>query len=238
MNYKQLGEQLTELLSLKIEPITITFSESKPSEIPLFEGTMPEKTTDGRTGKVSAGCVFWMHATDHAFTTTPEDHGNCSVGSLTHGFKTLDEVKNNSDVQAILECGWVPLEVVPHIPTVSKKNNFVTYKPLKTENEKPDVILLRVNPKQAMILKDALPDLQFEGKPQCHIIPIAKEQEKVAVSVGCMLSRVRTGMSNNEMTVAIPESKLQEVVDKLQKTCAIDQTVSVYASQDASRFRN
>lgn len=39
---------------------------------------MPAPTPDGRTGKVSAGCVFWMKATERAFTTVPEDHGNCN----------------------------------------------------------------------------------------------------------------------------------------------------------------
>ena len=237
MDYIQLGNQLKELLGLKVNPMTITFSEIKQDSVPFFQGTMPQKTPDGRTGKVSAGCVFWMHGSESSFTTTPEDHGNCSVGSLTHGLKTLDEVKANADVQAILECGWVTLDIVPQIPVVSKKPNFITYKPIQEEHGQPDVIFLRVNVKQSMVLKDALPEIQFEGKPQCHIIPIAKEQGRVAISVGCMLSRVRTGMSNNEMTVAIPASKLQEVVTKLQNTCSIDNQVSVYASQDAARFR-
>ena len=76
MNYKQLGVQLTDLLALKVNPMTITFSDAKPENIPFFESKMPVKTADGRTGKVSAGCVFWMHGTERAFTTTPEDHGN------------------------------------------------------------------------------------------------------------------------------------------------------------------
>jgi len=42
--------------------------------------------------------VFWMKAADRTFGTVAEDHGNCSVGSVTHGFKTLDEVAGNSDV--------------------------------------------------------------------------------------------------------------------------------------------
>ena len=44
------------------------------------------------------------------------DHGNCSVGSLTHGFKTLDEVAGNSDVAVVLESGWMTMEDVPQIP--------------------------------------------------------------------------------------------------------------------------
>jgi uncharacterized protein (DUF169 family) len=100
----------------------------------------------------------------------------------------------------------------------------------------PDVVFLRLNGKQAMMLHDACPDIQFEGKPQCHVIPIAKEQGKIALSVGCMLSRVRTGMSNNEMTCAIPAARTGEVITALKKAVAADRQVAAYAAQDSKRF--
>ena len=95
---------------------------------------------------------------------------------------------------------------------------------------------MRINAKQAMTISDAFPHMRFEGKPQCHIIAIAKEQQEVAISVGCMLSRVRTGMTNSEMTCAIPGARLAEVVQKIKTTTAIDATVANYASEDARRF--
>ena len=56
------------------------------------------------------------------------------------------------------------------------------------------------------------------------------------VSVGCMLSRVRTGMPNTEMTCAIPGSRLAEVVQQIKTTTVIDGTVANYASEDTRRF--
>ena len=50
------------------------------------------RTPDGRTGAVAASCVFWIEATEAVFATVAEDHGNCSVGSLTHGFKTMARI--------------------------------------------------------------------------------------------------------------------------------------------------
>jgi uncharacterized protein (DUF169 family) len=100
----------------------------------------------------------------------------------------------------------------------------------------PDVVFIRLNGKQAMMLHDACPDLQFEGKPQCHVIPIAKDQGKIAMSVGCMLSRVRTGMSNNEMTCAIPAARLGDVITALRTASKADLQVAAYAAQDAKRF--
>ena len=54
---------------------------------------------------------------------------------------------------------------------------------------------------QMMVLSDALPGMRIEGKPQCHIVALAKEHGEVAASVGCALSRARTGMRPDEMTV-------------------------------------
>jgi uncharacterized protein (DUF169 family) len=112
----------------------------------------------------------------------------------------------------------------------------VTYGPLSSTKTDPDVVFLRLNAKQAMMLSDALPNIRFEGKPQCHIIPIAKEQGEIAISVGCMLSRVRTGMPNTEVTCAIPAPRLPDVVDKLKTSCSADRTVAAYAAEDSRRF--
>ena len=235
-DYKALAGALTNLLSLQTPPLAITFTQQEPAGVSRYEGALPPPTPDGRTGKVSAGCVFWMKAADRTFHTCAEDHGNCSVGSLTHGFITLDVAAIRADVKALVDACWVTPEVFPHIPVVKQRPKCVTYGPLTDTKLEPDVVFLRLNGKQAMILHDALPDLRFEGKPQCHIIPIAKEQGQVALSVGCMLSRVRTGMPNTEMTCAIPGGKLTEVVAKLNSTCSADKAVATYAAEDARRF--
>ena len=235
-DWKTMAGELSSLLALQTPPLAITFSNAAPAGAARFESNVPEPMPDGRTGKVPAGCVFWMEAADKTFTTAPEDHANCSVGSLTHGLKGIEEVAGNSDVAAILESGWVTLDVVPMIPVVKERHDSITYGPLADTSVDPDVVFLRVNARQAMILSDAVPGLKFEGKPQCHIIPMAKEHGAVAVSVGCMLSRVRTGMSNNEMTCAIPAARLSEVVGLLKKTAVADNAVAAYASRDAARF--
>ena len=235
-DYAALDTDLRSLLGLQVAPIAITFSDQAPPNTEPHNAPIPSPTPDGRTGRVSAGCVFWIHAAERTFTTVAEDHGNCSVGSVTHGFKTLEEVGSHADVATLLESGWVTMDIMPTLPVVQQRPNFITYGPLSQTPSAPDVILLRLNARQAMVLSDALPELRFEGKPQCHIIPMAKEGQDVAVSVGCMLSRVRTGMSNHEMTGAIPGPRLAEVVEKLKTTSAADTLVAAYASEDKQRF--
>jgi uncharacterized protein (DUF169 family) len=236
-NWPRLATDLSEALALAVPPIAITFSDSPPEGTDAFDDPMPEPMPDGRTGRVPAGCVFWMKSTDRTFSTVAEDHGNCSVGSLTHGFKTLDEVAGNSDVAALLETGWVTMDVVPQIPTVHERPGAVTYGPLADTKTDPDVVLVRVNGRQLMVLSDAMPGLRIEGKPQCHIVAVAKEQGEVAASVGCALSRVRTGMSVNEMTCAIPAGRLGDLVGAIRRNAGADTAVARYAAEDAKRFR-
>lgn len=235
-DWSALATRMVDTLDLGAPPVAITFSDAPPAGIDAFDAPMPEPMPDGRTGRVPAGCVFWMHATERTFSTVAEDHGNCSVGSLTHGFKTLDEVAGNSDVAALLETGWVTMDVVPQIPVVHDKPGAVTYGPLGDASVDPDVVLVRVNGKQLMVLSDAIPGLRIEGKPQCHIVAIAKEENEIAASVGCALSRVRTGMRQTEMTCAIPARQLADVLDSIERNAVADRAVATYATEDARRF--
>ena len=235
-DWNSLAGRLQAGLGLAVAPIAITFAASAPRGVPAFAEPMPEPKADGRTGRVSAGCVFWMKSTDRTFATVAEDHANCSVGSVTHGFKTLADVGANEDVAALLESGWVTAEAIPTIPVVTERPGTVLYGPLAETPIDPDVALLRVTGRQLMVLHDAFPGLRIEGKPQCHIIAIAKEQGEMAASVGCQLSRVRTGMSNAEMTCAIPAAMVADVVDRIEATALADNAVARYASEDMKRF--
>src|SRR4051812_12585500 len=109
-DWNDLGTRLQSSLALTAPPIAITFRTGPVDGIAPFTAPMPEAMPDGRTGRVPAGCVFWMHAAESTFSTEAADHGNCSVGSLTHGFKTLSEVAANSDVAALLDTGWVTMD--------------------------------------------------------------------------------------------------------------------------------
>jgi uncharacterized protein (DUF169 family) len=231
--------RLTAALHLHVAPIAITFSSALESGAPPFADPslpMPNPTADGRTGRVPAGCVFWAHALERSFTTRPEDHGNCSVGSLTHGLIDLETAAHRADVGALVEAGWVSPEIFPAIPTVSTRPASIAYGPLADATARPDVVLLRTNARGVMTLGDALDDLLIEGKPQCHIVAIAKEQQRPAASVGCALSRARTGMGAHEMTCALPGPRLDEIVDAVERAAAVDATVARDAASDANRF--
>lgn len=237
-SWKELAGRLTAVLGLDAPPIAITFSDEPPTGVAPFADRMPAPTPDGRTGRVAAGCVFWVKSVDRTFTTVAADHQNCSVGSLTHGFIDLGTAAACGDVAELVASGWVTPDVFPQIPVVVGPTKVVTYGPLAASATEPDVVLIRLNGAALMTVSDALPDLSIEGKPQCHIVAIAKEQQRIAASVGCALSRARTGMPDAEMTCAIPASRLPELVQSLEATRAIDESVARYAREDARRFAN
>jgi uncharacterized protein (DUF169 family) len=238
MTPRATAERLRAALHLTVAPIAITFSTARNAPAPPFDPAvpMPAPTADGRTGRVPAGCVFWVHALDRTFSTRAEDHANCSVGSLTHGLIDLATAAARADVGALVEAGWVTPEIFPSIPVVASRPETITYGPLAEASENPDVVLVRTNARGVMTIGDAVADLVIEGKPQCHIVAIAKEQNRPAASVGCALSRARTGMRADEMTCALPGPRLDEIVAAIETAAAVDATVARYAAADAERF--
>jgi len=235
--WPEIAERLTRALHPLAAPVAITFLDSPAAGVPAFDAAMPDPMPDGRTGRVAAGCVFWMHATERTFTTVPTDHANCSVGSYTHGLLSLEEAATHADIGALVESGWVSPEAFPSIPAVTTPPAFIAYGPLAETPVNPSVVLLRLNAQGMMVMTDALPDLRIEGKPQCHIIAVAHEHGRVAASVGCALSRARTGMGAHALTCAIPAGIAAEVTGLVERAAGVDAVVTRYAAMDAQRFR-
>lgn len=233
--FEELARALHSLLQLTAPPVAIAFHASLPDEPDLFDDPMPPPATDGRTGRVPAGCVFWMHGTDRRFATVAEDHANCSVGSYTHGFVSLADAATRGDVAAVVEAGWVAEEEFADSPAVEETPGAVTYEPL-AEAQHGDVVLVRLHAAGLMTLLDAWPELRIEGKPQCHIVALAKQHGQVAASVGCALSRARTGIPATEATAAIPVALLDSLLERLKRAAEANATVARYAGADAARF--
>ena len=69
---------------------------------------------------------------------------------------------------------------------------------------------------------------------------IADDMSKKAVEIlsnAGFTVDVRTGMKPDEMTCAIPASRLEEVVGRLRETVGADSTVATYAGEDKRRFQ-
>ena len=230
-----LGRRLAACLHLAVEPVGISFHQEAPGGVPAFDGPMSAPAPDGRRGRVAASCVFWVHGARRPFSTVAEDHGNCSVGMLTHGLAEPGELLGRGDLATLVGSGWVGEEALARLPRLRQRPAAVAYGPLGVGGLAPDVVLVRVNARQLMVLRDAVPDMSIEGKPQCHIVALAYEEGLVAASVGCALSRARTGMRPEEMTCALPGRRLAEVVAAVEEAARLDRQVAGYAAADARR---
>ncbi len=58
----------------------------------------------------------------------------------------------------------------------------------------------------------------------------------IAASMGCALSRARTGMGDDELTCAVPAGRREELVTALGEVVRADQAVVTYAEQDRQGF--
>lgn len=230
------GNQIQQLLGLEHAPVAISFHEVAPANgAPYFDHPMSAPTEDGRAGRAAAPCVFWMHGHSSTFHTVPADHGNCSVGLFTHGMAQASEILGKTDVAALLDVGWVTMEAFAGVAALSRRPAAITYGPISEAKTLPDLVLLRLKPRQMMEVADAVP-VEFSGKPQCQILPRAAEQNVIAASMGCALSRARTGMSDDELTCAVPGTRLTELATSLAGVCQADEAVVGYAAVDSQRF--
>jgi uncharacterized protein (DUF169 family) len=176
-----------------------------------------------------------MEAARRSFSTVAGDHANCNVGSYTHGFLDIASASKGDDVAAALGAGWIDEAAFATLPALERKPTAVIYGPL-SEADAADVVLIRINGLALMTLKDAFPNLAVEGKPQCHIIPLALELGAPVASVGCALSRARTGLKADELVCVLPGRELDKLVTRLEAAVSLDRTMARYAGQDAKRW--
>ncbi|MFJ3762633.1 DUF169 domain-containing protein [Streptomyces sp. NPDC090080] len=211
-----------ELLNLAHPPVAVTFNAKLADT--GSEALLPQP----------AGCCFWKPAQRQRLNTQAGDHANCSVGSYTHGLTDLESAASGTDTGALVTSGWIrptDFTAVAHLPI---RPRSIRYEPL-AEAAGPDVVLLQLSPSSLMTLQGACPDVRLATKPQCQIVPMAYDGQ-AAVSPGCAVSRVRTGLPADEMICALPAETIPAVVDRLQHTVVADRAVVEYASGDQRRF--
>ena len=152
------------------------------------------------------------------------------MGSYTHGLISLAEAAAGEDTAALVGSGWVTEADLASAPRVAAAPAAITYEPLD-EAEDADVVLVRLTASSLMSLQGACPELSVVTKPQCQIVPLALEGT-IAVSPGCAVSRVRTGLPADELTCALPARDLADIVARLARSRAADAAVSAYADSD------
>jgi len=177
-------------------------------------------------GAADASCVHWSTALAAGATrrTVAADHAGCSVGSYVHGFTTREEAARGADTAMLVSAGWIRPEALVELPVLGAGAGRLDYVPLSDLEVDPAIVLLSLGAEQLMVLREAIPSLRLTGKPQCQIIALAAAGEPCA-SLGCAVSRARTGADPDRMTCALPTQGLLDAIDALEASARADQRV-------------
>jgi uncharacterized protein (DUF169 family) len=203
---------LESLLGLASPPVAITFTDEPPAGVASVAATEP------------AGCGYWRRAAaGEVFHTTADDHKRCPVGAHTHSVPLTDAEQQDlmGLVGTMVGLEYIRMDEIPSIPTRKTPFRSATYAPLGKAVVKPDVVLVRGNARQLMLLAEAAQSAGIAGtgatlgRPTCAVLPEAINSGATAASFGCVGNRVYTGAGENDAYYAIPGDKLGVLEDKL-----------------------
>jgi uncharacterized protein (DUF169 family) len=216
---------LTELLHLTSPPVAITFVDAAPSGVQHVSAVE------------AAGCGYWRRAAEgEVFYTAADDHKRCPVGAHTHNvtLSPTEQQELMGLVQTMVGLSYLKMEEVAQIPTRKTPLNVAVYAPLSAAPLPPDVVLIRGNAHQLMLLAEASQAADAAGtgptmgRPTCAVLPEAINAGRTATSFGCIGNRVYTGADDTEGYFAIPGAQLAAVEKML--------AVIVRANQELEKF--
>jgi uncharacterized protein (DUF169 family) len=227
IDYRGLEKRLLEALRLQHRPVAVAFRDTPPAGVAKFTGTMP------------SGCSFWPLAIGgRVFYTVPTDHYNCAVGSHTHNIPLPPERAQElpQTLTFMTGLGYLKMEEVPGIPQLPKTPAAVVYAPLGETPVDPDVVLFVGRPGRLMLLQEAAlragvgSRVPFLARPTCMALPAALAGGAVA-STGCIGNRVYTGLSEDELYVAIPGREAVRIADEVVTIARANAALADYHHQ-------
>jgi uncharacterized protein (DUF169 family) len=160
----------------------------------------------------------------------------CPVGAHTHGVPLNDAQKKELEglIGTMVSLEYLEMSEVPKIPHRTGSFGVVVYAPVGQLPGSADVVLVRGNARQLMLLAEAAQkagvagDFAAMGRPTCAVMPQSIQSGRTAASFGCVGNRVYTGADENEAWFAIPGAQLALIEQKL--------AVIVHANQELEKF--
>jgi uncharacterized protein (DUF169 family) len=207
-----MSQSLQELLQLQTPPIAIAFVDSPPAGVARVAAPEP------------ASCGYWRRAAaGEVFFTLADDHKSCPVGAHTHNVPLTapeqDELMGL--VKTMVGLSYLKMEDVPKIARRTTALQTAVYSPLSRSPIPPDVVLVRGNARQLMLLAEAAEHAGVAGgapamgRPTCAALPESINTSRTAISFGCVGNRVYTGASDTDAYCAIPGVHLARLEESL-----------------------
>jgi uncharacterized protein (DUF169 family) len=228
------AEQLATLLGLRTAPVALAFRASAPPGVPRAATAGP------------SGCTYWKWAAEgQTFYTEAADHYHCPIGAYTHGVDLPPEQAKELEavVGTMIQVGYLCSEEVAGIPRRPDAFRVAVYAPLAEAPFEPDVVLVRGNAKQVMLLAEAAQaagvgaGAGLMGRPTCAAVPEALRTQSAVASLGCIGNRVYTGLADDELYFALPGPHVGAVTEKLASIVNANRELEKYHQDKASRAR-
>jgi uncharacterized protein (DUF169 family) len=232
MSSTDTARQLQADLGLRYPPIALTFFDVAP------EGVA------GPSGPAPSACSFWRAAEQGTFYATAQDHYQCPVGSMVMGFELPEDIQQRLGevVGGMCERQYLSGDEPPKIPVVKTAHAGILYGPLADATSTPDVVLLWVTPRQAMLCNEAMGTADWTagypvttGRPGCAALPLAMAEGAPSLSFGCAGMRTFTGIGDDYMLVAVPGTALATLAEAISAVVSVNSQMISYYEEDQRR---
>lgn len=218
------GQELINRLNLKTSPVAVKL-------IPTG-GQVPEGIKKAEEAMRHCQMIDLVRRTGQEFYATVDEQ-QCKGGAASMGIGQMPPKVASGEFYysgikqfGALEAAKLTVDMAPTLP--ENTNDAIVYAPLEKASFTPDVVVMICNPKQIMLLTQAIMykeggrlEVSFAGKQSICSDGVvqAYRDEKVGVTVGCSGSRAYTEIADEEMTIGIPVKLLKDVVAGVEKIC-------------------
>ena len=225
MDPRTAGRQLLDFLGLRWPPLALAFRPTPPAGVRRITTPAP------------ASCAYWkLIAELGPFYTDAADHTRCPIGAYVHGVNLEPETAKELGalVETMIGIEYLKPEEVQALPRVDPPFGVLVYAPLSETPCEPDVVIVRGNARQVMLVAEAARaagvghDGATMGRPACAMIPEALQSGRGATSLGCIGNRVYTALGDDELYYAIPGPKVAEVVAKVGAIVDANRTLEAF----------
>lgn len=234
MDGAAIAARLTAALGLDSPPIALTFADAAPAGVANIAGEAP------------SACSFWRKAEGGAFFATAAQHFNCPIGAMTMGFALPESIQQELMTAVTLMCdvGYIGAQEPEQIPHTGTQAGGIAYGPLADFPLSPELVLLWLTPRQAMLFSEAAGDAHWttaapasvRGRPACAALPLALSASRPLLSLGCMGMRTFTEIAEDRLLAVLPGGEVGNMAVALERVQQANETMRAYYAQKKAAF--
>ena len=235
MDRRESAERISTGLGLESPPIALAFVAAAPAGVPTFGGEVP------------SACTFWRRAESAVFYAPSAQHMNCPIGAMTMGFEVPAGVQAElmGLVTKMCELGYISPAEPQAIPTNGNNPAGIVYGPFRDFPMEPDLVLIWLTPRQAMLYNEAVGDSRWttasptpvRGRPACAALPQTIRSSQPTLSLGCMGMRTFTEISDDRLLAVVPGKRAGELASSLESIIKSNDAMESFYRQHKDRFK-